>query len=288
MNPTGTLYGVGVGPGDPELITQKAVRIIRQCPVIAAPQTGQARQVAFGIASQAVENLDQKTILALPFPMVKDAEVLSKTRDELAAMLENPLREGKDVAFLTLGDPTIYSTYWYLHQRSNRKGSHAVYPRRAFLLRGGRLFGSGPRGSRRTPARPARFLCRNRRGAGPAGNQSTHENGAFPGRKPGKPYANRGCFRGPCWYKLRPSRGTHLPGLGKRTARSQLLFDDCDKGGASMIHFVGAGPGAPVSLPCGATGFCAKRTSLSMRDRWSTPRCWMRQRKAVPSTTVPA
>ncbi len=122
MNPTGTLYGVGVGPGDPELITQKAVRIIRQCPVIAAPQTGQARQVAFGIASQAVENLDQKTILALPFPMVKDAEVLSKTRDELAAMLEKPLREGKDVAFLTLGDPTIYSTYWYLHQRIQQKG----------------------------------------------------------------------------------------------------------------------------------------------------------------------
>ena len=63
----GTLYGVGIGPGDPELITFKAARIIQQCPNPAVPQTEDSRRVALSIASQAIADLEQKEILSLPF-----------------------------------------------------------------------------------------------------------------------------------------------------------------------------------------------------------------------------
>ncbi|MCI9575402.1 MAG: precorrin-2 C(20)-methyltransferase [Clostridiales bacterium] len=113
----GTLYGVGIGPGDPELITLKAARIIRQCPILAVPQTGDSRQVALSIASQAIADLEQKEILSLPFPMTKNQEELDRNRDRIAGLITAKLLGGHDVAFLTLGDPTVYSTYWYIHQR---------------------------------------------------------------------------------------------------------------------------------------------------------------------------
>lgn len=114
---TGTLYGVGVGPGDPELITLKAVRVIQECPVLAVPQTGQSRQVALSIVQQAVPGLEEKQILSLAFPMIKDHDQLEQNRDRIAGQIREVLLTGKDVAFLTLGDPGIYSTYWYIHQR---------------------------------------------------------------------------------------------------------------------------------------------------------------------------
>ncbi len=114
---TGTLYGVGVGPGDPELMTLKAVRVIRECPVLAVPQTGGSRQVALAIARQVVPELDQKQILSFAFPMTKHQEQLEQNRKEIAQTIQKVLLSGKDVAFLTLGDPSIYSTYWYIHQR---------------------------------------------------------------------------------------------------------------------------------------------------------------------------
>ena len=113
----GTLYGVGIGPGDPELITFKAARIIQQCPILAVPQTGDSRRVALSIASQAIADLEQKEILSLPFPMTKNQEELDRNRDRIAGLITAKLLAGHDIAFLTLGDPTVYSTYWYIHQR---------------------------------------------------------------------------------------------------------------------------------------------------------------------------
>lgn len=118
----GILYGVGIGPGDPELITLKAVRIIEQCPVIAVPQTGKDRRVALSIAEQAVPRLHEKEILSLPFPMTRDTAVLEANRNAVATQLAAVLQQGKDVAFLTLGDPTIYSTYFYIHRRIQQQG----------------------------------------------------------------------------------------------------------------------------------------------------------------------
>ena len=120
----GTLYCVSVGPGDPELLTLKAVRVIRQCPVIAvsvkeAPVLGRAgraageESVAYRIAAGAVPEIKEKELLPLCMPMTKDREVLEQSRREAARALMEVLREGKDVAWLNLGDVSIYSTSLY-------------------------------------------------------------------------------------------------------------------------------------------------------------------------------
>lgn len=112
----GTLYGVGVGPGDPELLTLKAVRIIKESEVIAVPADTKENCVAYKIASGAVSDLDKKEILFISMPMTKDADALKASHEKGAAQIIEKLKEGKNVAFLTLGDPTIYSTYLYVHK----------------------------------------------------------------------------------------------------------------------------------------------------------------------------
>jgi precorrin-2/cobalt-factor-2 C20-methyltransferase len=118
---SGTLYGVGVGPGDPELLTIKALRIINEADVIALPKTDEAEIVAFNIAKQAVD-LSEKQILELYMPMTRDKQKLNEHHDKAAEQLVEILKQGKNIAFLTLGDPSIYSTYIYLHKRVLQKG----------------------------------------------------------------------------------------------------------------------------------------------------------------------
>lgn len=117
----GIFYGVSVGPGDPELLTRKAYRILKTCPVIAAPRTGNGEQLALAIAGQAVD-LDGKELLPLPFSMSRDpAEreaVWQQDADRVAAYLDR----GQDVAMVVLGDVSTYSTYCYLMQRLQTRG----------------------------------------------------------------------------------------------------------------------------------------------------------------------
>lgn len=112
-----SLYGIGVGPGDPELLTLKAVKTIRNSDIIVVPRSGQVVNVAYTIAKGAIEDLDEKRIEEVDMPMVRDKEVLLTSHEKAANTIAGWLREGKDVAFLTLGDPTIYSTYMYVHKR---------------------------------------------------------------------------------------------------------------------------------------------------------------------------
>ncbi|MCI8836577.1 MAG: precorrin-2 C(20)-methyltransferase [Hungatella sp.] len=121
----GTLYGVGVGPGDPKLMTCLAVETIERCPVIAVPSGGGDRAVSYRIAKQAVENLDRKECLRLSTPMTKNRRVLNESYEAAADEIAKRLDEGKDVAYLTLGDPTIYSTYIYIHRIAKRRGYDA-------------------------------------------------------------------------------------------------------------------------------------------------------------------
>ncbi|WP_312355765.1 SAM-dependent methyltransferase, partial [Aminipila sp.] len=65
------LYGLGVGPGDPELMTLKAVRIIEESDIIAVPKSGQSVNVAYTIAKGAIPGLDEKTIVELDMPMTR-------------------------------------------------------------------------------------------------------------------------------------------------------------------------------------------------------------------------
>ncbi len=123
----GILYCVSVGPGDPELMTLKAVRIIRQCGIIAltvdrraaglakgADRTGERMNcVAYAIARGAVPELDEKEILPLNLPMTKERERLERSHKEAADAIEGLLRQGRDVAYLTLGDTSVYASCMY-------------------------------------------------------------------------------------------------------------------------------------------------------------------------------
>lgn len=110
----GIAYGVGVGPGDPELMTQKAIRRIRECGVIAVPGRVAEASVAYRIAAAMVPELRDKELVAVDMPMVKDRALLEAQHRRGAQVLEQYLAQGRDVAFLTLGDPTVYSTFSYL------------------------------------------------------------------------------------------------------------------------------------------------------------------------------
>ncbi|MCD8154291.1 MAG: precorrin-2 C(20)-methyltransferase [Clostridiales bacterium] len=113
----GILYGVGVGPGDPELMTLKAVRLIRENEVIAVPGADVKATVAYQIAVQAVPELADKTLLPVYMPMTHNREELERNHEKGAADIEVYLRDGRNVVFLTLGDPTVYSTFTYIQKR---------------------------------------------------------------------------------------------------------------------------------------------------------------------------
>jgi precorrin-2/cobalt-factor-2 C20-methyltransferase len=119
----GRFYAVGVGPGDPELLTVKAIRIISESDVIAVPRSGSGDNIALKIAGEYVEGKD---ILECDMPMIKDKEELGRYHDRCAEEIGRLLDEGKDVAFLTLGDPAIYSTVMYVHRRLEKMGYHTA------------------------------------------------------------------------------------------------------------------------------------------------------------------
>lgn len=118
----GKLYGVSVGPGDPELITLKALRVMREAQVIALPHENRESCVAYQIARQAVPELENKEGLMIPMPMVRDAAVLETSHREGAKRIVECLAEGKDVALLTLGDVAVYSTCWILYRLVREMG----------------------------------------------------------------------------------------------------------------------------------------------------------------------
>ena len=108
----GTLYGVSIGPGEPELITLKAMNIISNSKYIATPHTGTGDSLALSIVSQSMD-LSDKEIMKLEFPMTKDKDILAKSHEEAADAIAEVLDTGNDVAMLNLGDVTIYSTFAY-------------------------------------------------------------------------------------------------------------------------------------------------------------------------------
>ncbi len=119
---SGTLYGVGVGPGDPKLMTLMAVETIGKCPVIAVPAEGREHAISYRIASRVVSGLEEKRCLNLSTPMTKDPQILTQSYELAAGRIIEQLKENEDVAYLTLGDPTIYSTYIYIHRLVREKG----------------------------------------------------------------------------------------------------------------------------------------------------------------------
>lgn len=116
------LYGVGVGSGDPELMTLKAVRVIQECEVIVVPSQDIMKSVAYNIAVKAVPEIDKKELMGIHMPMSKDENSLKNAHAGAANMIMEQLAKGKNVAFLTLGDPTIFSTYTYIQEMVESHG----------------------------------------------------------------------------------------------------------------------------------------------------------------------
>lgn len=118
----GIMYGIGVGPGDPELMTLKAAKRIRELKVIAIPHKNKEQCVAYQIARQAVPEIEEKECLYLHMPMTKDENVLKESHQLAVKKVREHLDKGEDVGFITLGDVSIYSTFTYLWERLLKEG----------------------------------------------------------------------------------------------------------------------------------------------------------------------
>ncbi len=109
---TGTLYGIGVGPGDPDLITLKAVKALQRVShIFASCSTKNSYSLALNIVRS---HLNGAGIEHLPFPMTRDPQVLEEAWERNARRVLEVLQTGVDAAFVTLGDPLTYSTFGYL------------------------------------------------------------------------------------------------------------------------------------------------------------------------------
>jgi len=112
MTKTGTLYGIGVGPGDPDLITLKALKVLHRVPhIFASCSTKNSYSLALSIVRC---HLNGAGIEHLPFPMTRDPQVLAEAWERNARRVLEVLDMGTDAAFVTLGDPLTYSTFGYL------------------------------------------------------------------------------------------------------------------------------------------------------------------------------
>jgi len=111
------LTAIGVGPGDPDLLTVKAVRAIQEADVIMCPSSGEDRpSIALSVARPLIDESKNQEIIKLVFPMTKDRGVLEETWKRNAKIMAEAVLTGKNVVYLTVGDPYLYSTWIYMHK----------------------------------------------------------------------------------------------------------------------------------------------------------------------------
>lgn len=110
----GTLYGVGVGPGAPDLLTLRAVDIIRNADIICIPQEDKNSCRAYQIAEEAVPEISEKECVCFDFKMTRDEEELRRIHADAYRRIKNLLTGGRTAAFLMIGDPSVYSSFSYI------------------------------------------------------------------------------------------------------------------------------------------------------------------------------
>lgn len=115
----GKFFAVGVGPGDPSLLTLKAIETIEKSDKIVLPDSGAAENIALKITEKYIGDRD---IIYVSMPMTKDRAVLDENHEQAAELIAGFLDEGLCVSFLTLGDPSIYSTVMYVHRKLTKRG----------------------------------------------------------------------------------------------------------------------------------------------------------------------
>jgi precorrin-2/cobalt-factor-2 C20-methyltransferase len=110
------VYALGVGPGDPELLTRKAERILREASVICAPSANPTdSSYALSIVEEFIDRSRQE-IIVQTFPMKKEQKELEPFWENAADEAAELVRQGRDVAFITIGDPFLYSTFLYIYR----------------------------------------------------------------------------------------------------------------------------------------------------------------------------
>ena len=111
------LIGIGVGPGDPDLLTVKAVKAIQNADIIMCPASKEDRpSIALSVVSSLIDKSKNQEIVKLIFPMTKDKDVLEATWKKNAKIMAEKVLLGKNVVYLTVGDPYLYSTWIYMHK----------------------------------------------------------------------------------------------------------------------------------------------------------------------------
>jgi precorrin-2/cobalt-factor-2 C20-methyltransferase len=111
-NTTGTLYGIGLGPGDPDLLTLKAAKVLERADIICVPNSRGQESTALEIVKTHLS--DGATVVPMGFSMSRDLEQRRAARKENARLIRSHLDCGRQVVFLTLGDPMLYSTFSYV------------------------------------------------------------------------------------------------------------------------------------------------------------------------------
>lgn len=111
------LIGIGVGPGDPDLLTVKAVKAIQNADIIMCPASKVDRpSIALSVVDPLIDKSKNQEIVKLIFPMTKDKEILEQTWKRNAKIMAEKVLSGKNVVYLTVGDPYLYSTWIYMHK----------------------------------------------------------------------------------------------------------------------------------------------------------------------------
>ena len=118
----GVLLGIGVGPGDPEMLTLKAVKAIKEADVICLPKADKDKCRAYQIALPVVPAIRYKKTISLDFEMTKDEVRLATIHKEFYEKYKQLLLDGYNLAFLTIGDPTVYSTFGYIMKLAKKDG----------------------------------------------------------------------------------------------------------------------------------------------------------------------
>ena len=118
----GTLYGVGVGPGAPDLLTLRAVDVLKKAQVLAMPRSSDyGASMAWKIVKPVIGEIEGQERLFLTFPMNKDPERLQPAWDKAFQAIGERLEKGLSVAFATEGDPSLYSTFIYLQREAPKR-----------------------------------------------------------------------------------------------------------------------------------------------------------------------
>ena len=111
------LIGIGVGPGDPDLLTVKAVNAIHNADIIMCPASKEDRpSIALSVVSSLIDKSKNQEIVKLIFPMTKEKDILEETWKKNAKIMAETVLSGKNVVYLTVGDPYLYSTWIYMHK----------------------------------------------------------------------------------------------------------------------------------------------------------------------------